>query len=83
MSDLLPASVEQCASLQAAAEDRLELLTRALTICRTLAFSPDGRLLATGSDDKSARLWNVTDPNHPAPIGLPITGHQGPLWSVA
>ncbi|MFJ9845856.1 hypothetical protein ACIRYZ_36520 [Kitasatospora sp. NPDC101155] len=33
-----------------------------------LAFSPDGRTLATGADGGAAQLWNITDPAGPAPL---------------
>ncbi|MET8765526.1 WD40 repeat domain-containing protein [Streptomyces sp. NPDC004658] len=39
------------------------------------SFSRDGATLATASFDRTVRLWNVTDPHHPAPLGAPLTGH--------
>jgi WD40 repeat protein len=48
-----------------------------------VVFSPGGRILATGSDDWTVRLWNVTDPAHPTPLGSPLTGHTHSIRSVA
>jgi WD40 repeat protein len=47
------------------------------------AFSPDGRTLASASEDRSIRLWNVSDPARPAPLGQPLTGHTNAVYSVA
>jgi hypothetical protein len=40
-----------------------------------VALSPDGHTLASGSFDHTVRVWDLTDPAHPAPLGGPLTGH--------
>ncbi|MBV9011062.1 MAG: PD40 domain-containing protein [Pseudonocardiales bacterium] len=48
-----------------------------------VAFSLDGRTLATASTNQTVRLWGVTIPSHPTPLGPPLTGHTGAVNAVA
>jgi WD40 repeat protein len=44
-----------------------------------VAFSPDGKMLLTGCQDKAARFWSVADGKE---VGVPLQ-HQGEVRSVA
>ena len=44
-----------------------------------VAYSPDGRWIASGGADKTARIW---DAHSGAPVRV-LTGHDDDVWSVA
>ncbi len=46
----------------------------------SVAFSPDGTRIASGSDDNTVRLW---DADTGQPVGQPLTGHTDAVRSVA
>ncbi|KAI9872438.1 MAG: WD domain protein [Pleopsidium flavum] len=46
----------------------------------TIAWSPDSKTLASGSDDKSIRLWD-TSTGKPYPV--PLLGHHNYIYSIA
>jgi WD40 repeat protein/transcriptional regulator with XRE-family HTH domain len=52
-------------------------------VLQTVAFTPDGRRMATGGTDRTVRLWNVADRAHPVPVGVPLRGHRDTVYSVA
>lgn len=47
-----------------------------------IASSPNGRLLITGSDDQTAKLWNITDPRRPSTYAT-LKGHIDHVLAVA
>ena len=49
----------------------------------SVAFSKDGRTLATASDDQTVRLWDLSAWARPVQLGQPLTGHHGKVTSVA
>lgn len=48
-------------------------------VINSLAFSPDGRRIVTGSDDETIQLW---DAGTSQPIGKPVS-FQADVWQVA
>jgi WD40 repeat protein len=52
-------------------------------VVSSVAFSADGRTLATASADQTVILWDLTDPLRPARRGPPLTGHTDWVESVA
>ena len=48
----------------------------------SMAFSPNGQILATGGYDGHVRLWNMADPAHPTPLGQSMIP-SGSIYSVA
>ncbi len=54
-----------------ATHQEIALLTRHTDWVRSVAFSPDGNTIASGSDDNAIRLWNA----HTGKLQQTLTGH--------
>ncbi|MBV9141904.1 MAG: WD40 repeat domain-containing protein [Pseudonocardiales bacterium] len=49
---------------------------------RSVAFSPQGGVLASGGHDNAAHLWNATDSPNPHELAI-LAGHRSTIFSVA
>jgi WD40 repeat protein len=47
-----------------------------------VAFAPDGRTLATTSNDRTVILWDLTDRDQPLRLGNSLNGHIDPVIAV-
>jgi WD40 repeat protein len=49
---------------------------------QAVTLSPDGRTLATASEDTTVTVWDISDPTRPRTIGPALTGHTSPVEAV-
>ncbi|MDZ7703116.1 MAG: hypothetical protein U5L04_01360 [Trueperaceae bacterium] len=49
----------------------------------SVAFNHDGSILASASDDHTIILWDLSDPQNPTRLALPLTEHRADVASVA
>lgn len=77
---LAPSSQARYAMRAAASRPSIAALSSHEGGIWSVAFSPNGKILATGDDNGTARLWDLATQQ---PIGASLAGHGGTVYSVA
>jgi WD40 repeat protein/energy-coupling factor transporter ATP-binding protein EcfA2 len=79
---LVPTPEARGSLLSTVANPDATRLTGHTSAVKGLAVSPDGHVLATGSDDMTVRLWDIGTPHYPRLLST-LTGHTHYVPSVA
>ena len=75
-----PSSDARYAMLTAAATPGINILVGHTGAVTSVAYSPDGKTLASGSSDGTIRFWNAVTGRQ---VNSPLAGHAGSVNSVA
>jgi len=92
LADLLEKAVQPSRHSESRPESKpQEMSTKASMVYRlsesirghSVAFSPDGKTLASVTGGNTITLWDVTDPRSPVQLSEPLSGHEKEVRSVA